>query len=78
MTADKKEVEELETKKKVEELETKLRQMRAETDVYGRDPNHDPDVLLRRKGECANLSGAIECLKEGKTPVIEAQAKYLR
>jgi hypothetical protein len=64
--------------KKLEQFETQLHLMRKDTADYALDPNHDPDELLRRRGDCAELWGAIECYKKGETPVIESQAKYLR
>jgi hypothetical protein len=63
--------------KTVKELEADLQRMRRETPDYSLDPSHDPKELLRRKGECNDLWGAIECLKKGTTPVLPSQAKYL-
>jgi hypothetical protein len=59
------------------QLEERLRHMREEAVEYSCDPEHVPEELLRRKGECANLWGAIECLKKGTTPVLASQAKWL-
>jgi len=44
--------------------------MRRQTADYALDPNHNPDELLKMRSECANLWGAIECLKKGTTPVL--------
>lgn len=64
--------------KRLDQLEAKLQLMRSAADDYKRDPDHDPHVLLKVKGNCADLAGAIECYKKGETPAIELQAKYLR
>jgi hypothetical protein len=63
--------------KTVEQLQAQLRRMREKTDEYSRDPNHDAAELVRRRSECANLWGAIECHKRGETPVSHEQAKFL-
>jgi hypothetical protein len=63
--------------KTLAELETQLRVMRRETAEYQDDPEHDPKELLKLKGECASLWGAIECFKKGETPVLPSQAAWL-
>ena len=63
--------------KTLAELEAQLQLMRRETSEYQADPEHDPEELLRLKGECASLWGAIECFKKGETPVLPSQAKWL-
>lgn len=63
--------------KTIEELEAQLRLMRHDTTEYGRDRDHDTAELLKMKGECWTLWGAIECFKKGDTPVLPSQIKYL-
>jgi hypothetical protein len=60
-----------------EQLEADLQRMRRETADYALDLNHNPEELLKMRSECANLWGAIECLKKGTTPVLASQRKYL-
>jgi hypothetical protein len=63
--------------KTLAELEAQLRLMRKEADEYSFDPEHDPKELLKLRGECSNLWGAIECFKKGETPVLPSQAAWL-
>jgi len=63
--------------KTVQELEADLRVMREDAVDYSFDPDHDSVELVRRRSECANLSGAIECLKRGETPMLPSQQGLL-
>jgi hypothetical protein len=61
----------MERKEQIERLEGFLARMRAQS--WGTQMERD-----ERRHECWLLSGAIEDLTNGRTPVLEGSAKYLR